>query len=337
MNVIYFKDIGSIGGVEQFIWYLSKKFNFTLYYNSADTEQIKRLSQNIECRKYKEPIKCDKFFCNYGLYIEAEAKEKYHIAHCDYKYVWFKPILYDGFKYIGVSKTVCDSFKELTGKDIELIYNPIYLRKPKVSKYNDGKLHLISTTRLSREKGLERMKKLVKKLDDAKIDYVWEIYTNRPGGIDNKNIVFKKPKLDILEEIAKADVLVQLSDCEAYCYSVVEALKVGTKVLVTDLPVFKELGLKHGENAIICNFNMDNLDLDMLKKEMNFTYKPPKDNWSKYLSTEKTYNKNELVEVKILKKYTDIYLKRELIKGHIEKMPKYRASYLEAKGLVEWL
>ena len=41
MNVIYFKDINSIGGVEQFIWYLSKKYEFTLYYNSADTEQIK--------------------------------------------------------------------------------------------------------------------------------------------------------------------------------------------------------------------------------------------------------------------------------------------------------
>ena len=57
----------------------------------------------MEVHKYKEPIKCDKFFCNYGLDIEVEAKEKYEMIHCDFKQVDFKPLVYDGFKYIGVS------------------------------------------------------------------------------------------------------------------------------------------------------------------------------------------------------------------------------------------
>ena len=335
-NVFYFKNINSVGGCESFFWYLSKKYEFKVYYKEANPEQIKRLTHNVEVHKYKEPIKCDQFFCNYGLDIEVESPVKKHIAHCDYKKVWFSPILYDGFEYIGVSQLACNSFKELTNKDIELIYNPIYIDKPKVEKYNDGKLHLISCTRLTKEKGLERMKKLASLLDKNKIPYEWVVYTNRKRSPIGNNVIYKDQKLDIIEEIAKADYLVQLSDCEAFGYSPVESLMVNTPVIVTDLPVFKELGIKHGENAIVCDMNMNNVDLDMIKRNnFNFTYQPPKENWSKYLSTNKTYNPKEKVDVKVLKKYFDVEL------GHLDKkiyqMTRERASYLEAKGLVEQL
>jgi glycosyltransferase involved in cell wall biosynthesis len=334
-NVFYFKHINTVGGCESFFWYLSKKYDFKIYYKEADPKQIKRLSQNVECHKYKDIIKCDKFFCNYGLDIEVDAKEKYHIIHCDYKNVWFAPIQYDGFKYIGVSKLVCDSFKELTNKNAELIYNPIYLDSYKKEKYNDNKIHLISATRLTREKGLERMKKLASILEKNKIDYIWEVYTNKKRELIGNNVVYKKHKLDIINEIAKADYLVQLSDCEAFCYSVVEALTVGTKVICTDLPVYKELGLNK-ENAIIYDLNMKNVNIEDIKKEYKFKYNPPKENWSKYLSMKKNYNPNELVEVKVIKDYTDMELNKKLKKDDIEKMTKQRASYLEAKELVEW-
>ena len=336
-NVFYFKNINSVGGCESFFWYLSKKYEFKVYYKEANPEQIKRLAHNVEVHKYKEPIKCDQFFCNYGLDIEVESPVKKHIVHCDYKKVWFSPILYDGFEYIGVSQLACDSFKELTNKDIELIYNPVYIDEPKVEKYNDGKLHLISCTRLTKEKGLERMKKLAAMLDNNKIPYEWVVYTNRKRSPIGNNVIYKDQKLDIIEEIAKADYLVQLSDCEAFGYSPVESLMVNTPVIVTDLPVFKELGIKHGENAIICDLDMNNVDLDMIKRnDLKFTYKPPKDNWSKYLSTNKTYNPNELVEVKTLKR---IHLVEENIHvGYGKKVTitKARASELEAKGLIEW-
>lgn len=337
-NVFYFKNVNSIGGVETFIYYLAKKYEFKFYYKEANPEQIKRLSQYIEVHKYKEPIKCDKFFCNYGLDIEVEAKEKYHIAHCDYKQVSFKPIRYDGFKYIGVSQLACDSFKELTGEDIELIYNPVEIEKPKVEKYNDGKLHLISATRLTKEKGLLRMQKLAKMLEQAGIDYEWVVYTNRKREAIGKNVIYKEPKLDILEDIAKADYLVQLSDCEAYCYSVIESLMVGTPVICTDLPVFKEIGVKHGENAIICDLGMNNVNLEMIKniKNMKFTYEPPKCEWNKYLSTKKTYNPDELVEVRTKKRLWLVEEDEHHLRNKIIKVTKARASYLESKGLVEW-
>lgn len=335
-NVFYFSEINSVGGVESWLWYLSKKYDFQVYYRKANPEQIKRLAHNIECHKYKQPIQCDKFFCNYNYNIEVDSPIKKHIIHCDYKNVWFKPLQFEGFEYIGVSKLACDSFEELTGKKAELLYNPIYIDKPKVSKYNDGKLHLISCTRLTKEKGLKRMQKLARILEQNNIEYEWIVYTNRVREAIGNYVEYREPKLDIIEEIAKADYLVQLSDCEAYCYSVVEALCSGTKVICTDLPVFKEIGVKHGENAIVCNMDMTNVDLDLLKNKTSFKYVPPKEEWNKYLSTNKVYDPNELVEVKVLKTYTDIELGVKLQRNEIAKMTKARASYLESKELVEW-
>ena len=331
-NVFYFKNINSIGGVESFFYYLAKKYDFKIYYKTGDIEQIKRLAKYVEIHKYKEPIKCDRFFCNYGLDIEVEAKEKYHIVHCDYKNVWFSPILYDDFKYIGVSQLVCDSFKELTGKDIELIYNPISVEKKGISKFNDNKLHLISATRLTREKGLDKMIHLARLLDKARINYEWLIYTNKKKQIISSNVKYKDTKLDITEEIEKADYLVQLSECEAYCYSVVESLILGTPVITTDLPVFKELGL-NDSNSIKYS---DNMDVNKLLDKKTFKYDPPKDTWNKYLPTKKEYNPKEIIKAKVIRTYTDLELNKKLKYGDIIEITKERASYLENKELIEW-
>lgn len=333
-NVFYFKNINSVGGVETFLYYLAKKYDFTFYYKEADPTQIKRLSQLIKVRKYKEPIKCDKFFCNYNYDIQVEANEYYHIVHCDYKNVWFAPFLYNGFKYIGVSKLVCDSFKELTGKDIELCYNPIYLDKAKREKKNDDVLHLISATRLTREKGLSRMQKLARMLEKAGIKYEWKTFTNRRRECVGSYATYLEPQLDISKEMVKADFLVQLSDCEAYCYSVVEALTLGVPVIATDLPVYKELGLDE-TNSIICDMNMNNVDLTKLNKKYEFNYQAPQETWNKYLSEKKEYNPNEIVNVKVLRAYTDIELGIKLKRDEVKEMQQARASYLEAKGLVE--
>lgn len=339
-NVFYFKNINSIGGVESSLYYLSQLYkNMIVYYKEGNPEQILRLAKNVEVRKYKEPIKCDQFFCCYGLDIEVDAPIKKHIVHCDYKQVKFKPIMYDGFEYIGVSQLACNSFTELTGKPCELIYNPVVIHKNNVDKYNDGKLHLVSATRLTKEKGLKRMQRLASMLDKSGIDYEWLVYTNRHREGIGKNVVYKEPKMDIVDEISKADFLVQLSDCEAFCYSVVESLMVNTPVICTDLPVFKELGVNEG-NSIICNLQMSNVDLNRLKQPFKFKYKPPKSNWDKYLDNKSDYNPDDYAKVRVKRGYTDIvnnkyYSKsNEIIENEITKQ---RASYLEAKGLIEWL
>jgi len=336
-NVFYMHKLSSIGGVESTFFYLSKLYDFVVYYKEADAEQVKRLSKNVEVHKYTKPIKCDNFFCSYGYDIQVEAKEYYHIIHYDPLNVGFKPMINPGFKYIGVSKVACDGFKAKTGLDCELIYNVVPIEKPNVKKLPG--LNLISATRLTSEKGGERINKLAKLLDNAGIDYHWVIYTNRIHyRFTSPNIEVRPQKLDLTKEVAESSYLVQLSDCESFGLSVCESLILGTPVIITPLEAFKEIGCIHGKNAVICDFNMKNVDLDMIKaNNLKFAYKPPKSEWDKYLSNKGTYNPGEKVKVKCLKRIYDTELNLHYKKNDIVELTKARASELEAKGLIEWI
>lgn len=328
-------------GVETFFYYLSKLYkNMVVYYKEADAKQIERLAKNIEVHKFKgQKIVCDRFFCNYRYDIQdyIEAKEYYHLIHCDYKHTDFKPIRYDGYKYIGVSKLVCKSFEELTGEKAELIYNPIKIEIPKIDKYTD-KIHLISATRLTKEKGRERIEKLSKILDESGIDYEWHIYTNKKKPFNSKNIILEEPKLDIIEEIKKSTYLVQLSSHEAYCYSAIEALMCNTPLIITDLEVLDELKIKHGENAIVVDMELSNVDIDMIKNGLPpFKYRPPKSNWDKYLDNESNYDPKELVKVRTKKRLYDIQEDKHYKAQKIIELSRERATYMEALDYVEVL
>lgn len=153
-NIFYFANINSIGGVETFFYYLAKKYSdiadITVFYRNGEYSQIKRLQKLVRVKKFNnEKIKCKKLFINYthDIIDYVDAEEYIEIIHGDLKALNKAPRLHPKVtKYIGVSQKVCDSFKELTGKDIELCYNPISIDKPQKV------LRLISATRLTKEK-----------------------------------------------------------------------------------------------------------------------------------------------------------------------------------------
>ena len=338
-TIIYFKNINTIGGVESWLYYLSKLYDCDFYYKEGDPTQIERLAKNIRVRKYKndEKLVCDRFIVNYNPDIidNVDAKEYIMMIHCDYSHVSFKPITNPKFtKYIGVSQYVCDVFTSITGIPCECMYNPVVLDPIKVDK-KEG-IHVISATRLTSEKGMSRIENLSRLLDNAGVKYMWDVYTNKNITFRSPNITVKPPKLDLSKEIAESTWLVQLSDAEAFCYSVVESLILGTKVIVTDLPVYKELGIDLSY-AVICDLNMTNVDIDRISAGYGkFKYTPPKSDWGKYLSKEKKYDKDKLVDVKLLvSNFNDVYEKRHFEKsGVVYSTPEWRASCLEAKGYV---
>ena len=293
-NIFYFRVLNSIGGIETFFYYLAKKYkdwDITVYYSTGDAKQVRRLRQYVRVKRYQgEHIKCDKAFFNFNVDIidNVEAKEYIQIAHGDYKAMGIKPNTHPKLtKYLGVSKQVCNTYKEVTGYDTELVYNPIEIDKPKKV------LNLISATRLTSEKGKDRMEKLGRMLDEAGIPYIWTIFTDDVDAIKNNNIAYMRPRLDIINYIANADYLVQLSDNEGYCYSVVESLCVGTPVIVTDCPVFRELGVDKS-NGFILDFDLSDVPIDKIYKGLpEFKYTPKKDNWDKILVKGKSTYKEE--------------------------------------------
>ena len=284
-NIFYFRHLNKIGGIESFFYYLAKKYykwDITIYYNTGDLNQIKRLSKYVNVKKYNgESIKCDKVFFNYNLDIidNVEAREYIQIVHGDYKAMAIKPNLNNKItKYLGVSQQVCNTFKEITSNDTLLVYNPISINKPQKV------LNLVSATRLTAEKGKNRIEKLARLFDENKIPYLWTIFTDDKNAINNPNIIYMEPRLDIINYIANADYLVQLSDNEGYCYSVVESLCTGTPVIVTECPVFDEIGVINKKNGFILNFDLSDIPIDEIYKGLpKFEYEPKKDNWNEIL------------------------------------------------------
>lgn len=339
-NIFYFYNINEIGGIESCFYYLAKKYkdnDITIYYQMGDEAQIRRLKQYVRVRRYTgQKLQCEKaFFCfNVDIIDNVEANEYIQVMHGDYKTAKMKINTHPKItKYLGVSETVCNSFKELMQKDIELCYNPIEIDKPRKV------LNLISATRLTSEKGKNRIIKLGKILDESGIPYIWTIFTNDINEIDNPNIRYMKPRLNIIDYIANSDYLVQLSDNEGYCYSVVESLCVGTPVIATNCPVFTELGLINGVNGFILDFDLKEVPVKEIYKGLpKFTYKPKQDSWSNYLAKGKsTYQKDlkTMVKVQCIAKYTDIQLGVTKEIGDIYKINKIRAEELTELGFVK--
>lgn len=340
-NVFYFRYLNKIGGIESFFYYLAKKYkdyDITIYYTDGDMAQVNRLAKYVRVKKYKgEKIKCERIFFNFNLDIieNVEADEYIQIAHGDYKAMGIKPNTHPKLtRFLGVSKQVCKTYKEVTGFDTELAYNPIMLDEPKKV------LNLISATRLTAEKGKQRMIKFAEILDKANVPYLWTVFTDDVNAIVNPNIVYMKPRLDIVNYIANADYLIQLSDNEGYCYSVVEALTVGTPVIVTDVPVFREIGVNK-RNGFILDFDLQNVPVEEIYAGVNdFKFTPKKDSWGNLLVKSKsTYAEElkELVKVKATQQYYDIDRQTEVKKGDEYLVTRARAEYLLENNVIEIL
>ena len=341
-NIFYFKKINSIGGVETFFYYLAKKYNdwdITVFYQTADLLQLKRLRKYVRVKQYNQgdKILCEKaFFCyNADIIDNVDAKEYIQIIHADYEaQPELNKINSKIDRYIGVSQLACDSFTKMTGLECELCYNPVEIDEPEKS------LLIVSATRLTKEKGKDNIIKIANKLNAINRPYKWLIFTNDKDVINIPNIIYKKPNLEIINYLKKADIVAQLSSCEAFGFTPNEALLVGTPVLLTDLPIWKELGIKDGIHGWIIK-DIDNFDVEKLFEDIpEFKYIPPKDNWDKILEKgDNTYKKEleEKTKVVCIKNYFDTDL-NILIKESDEpfELCKPRAEELIKIGVIKY-
>lgn len=325
-NVFYQQRFGSIGGIETFYYYLAKKYgNFIVYYSEGDPLQIARLSKYVPVRKWnKEKIKCKNLFITFNRDIldYAEYDNLFYMVHGDYKELHKQPFKGEA-TFLCVSDNSKRSYEEISGLKAITWQNPICIDPP------PRVLRLISTTRLTKEKGGERMIKLGQMMDKAGIKYTWDIYTN-----DNlpreasPNMVIRKPTLDILPFIKAADYLVQLSSSEGCCYAVAEALGVGTAVITTDLPTFREQGVE-GRGYFFTDTLPDLYDIPQF---------PPfvrEDRWGELLQGPRLET-DPLVAVKCIYPYQDIS-RGFTRQGDIYNVSPDRAEKLKEKNLVEVL
>lgn len=215
------------------------------------------LSKYAECVTYDKDItyECDIYLHNFqdnALKPNIHARHTFILLHCNYAKMRHSNTFDRGIKYIAVSEDSAEAMRKVYKIDCVAI-EPFHVEhKP------NKVLRLVSATRLTTEKGYLRMVKLAELLKANHVRFQWLVfseYEKKIADIPEFINMGAMPNDVILDYMADADYLVQLSDHEGYGYSVHEALSVGTPCLVTDLPVF--------QNVIVNGYNGYRLPLDM--------------------------------------------------------------------------
>ena len=364
-NIFYFRKISKIGGTEQFLYEIAKKYkdwDITVFFDEADRYQLRRLKKYVRCKKRTkgEKIICKKAFFNFNIDAidDIESTENYYafVSHANYEEIGYKPPIEHPKlnHFIGVSQFATDKLNEY-GKKLGLNIKAIKCYDPLTLEPIQKVPIIVSACRLDdKVKGGERTLKLIHALDKYceknNRQYLWLIFTNKTNvKLDSPNAIYMEPRIDVRPYIAMADWVAQLSnDMETYCYTTNEANGYGVPIITTPLSVYKELPATDNER-IVLDWDCSNVDeiarLIFEKKVKPFKYNPPKDDWDKILANVKSSYKEERkmkVKVRCIKEYFDLELGK-LIKptpkdeNYERIISRERADVLEDLDLIEVL
>ena len=315
-----------------------------LYTDRMDGLQIIRLAEYVQVKRNDGKL----IQCNTAINIRltdvmprnVRYKELIQMSHtCQLaksgKWHWTIKKNYN--KLVFVSQAAADSFADQK-LDYEVIPNLTDPDKPRKS------LLLVSACRLTWEKGEERVYQLAQAFRNKNIPFVWLVFSNQPLKRVIPGVVHCPSTLDVRSYFQKADYVVQLSDIESFCYTLAEALELGTPVLTTPLEVLPEIGFKDGKNGYVIPFDMKDIDVEKIYKCIPHFKELPCRNaelikqWRELLgNTTPTHSYDPgdgFIEVVALQNYNDLELQRYIPIGTKLKMRKERALALISANLV---
>lgn len=315
--VLYFSYIHIIGGIETWIKNLSKDFTFTLVYDTADKERLEYIkSLGIETIKYVgQSIECDLLIRTLFGNAQFKAKKTMLFVHGDYSKLDMDDIEtipeYD--EIYAVSKVSAEGFEKATGILPKVLYNPVYIDK------SIKPLVIGVFSRLSAEKGKKRIEYLIEQLKASNKPFLMFIFTDLPFEIGCKNVVFLNPVMNPSGWMEICDYICQLSDTEAGCYTMQEALKLGKPLIITKLPILEEFGINES-NAKIMEFDMSNLDIDDL-------WNIPKVKWNEPISEEwEDIMKKKVFRERNEEPKKEVKIEKEEIKEEKKEEPKKKTT-----------
>ena len=231
-------------------------YDIYIIYDDMKDNLHQELSEYFHLIKYDNRINylCERLLLTYSDYFYPR-----NIICVDKNYMFIhgNPSDYPNSKhyyddvyseYVAVSKTAAKkSIGYYPTKDIKVAYNPYKLDPNKVLPH----LKLVTTMRSSDIKRPERIKQLAAAFDELDIPYTWNVFTDKNENTNINGLIYRRRIPNTMPYVNDSDYLVLLSDSESFSYSVVEALSVNTKVIVTPLEVYDEIGVKDGENAFV--------------------------------------------------------------------------------------
>jgi glycosyltransferase involved in cell wall biosynthesis len=261
--IIYRSYLSLIGGIETAIYnacnMLKDKYNVMFIYDSADENQITRLSKLVQCVQITNQNFICKTFINYGLNPQTpchiQSEQYVQQICCDMIAVnyYYTPQAHIT-KYTADSQGSADTLNELFPHlNCTVLHNLFDLPKPKKM------LHLMTASRLSWEKGYGRMKSMAKRMIEKGIPFIWTVFTNEKPDEDIDGMIFMKPRLNVQDYMLGQDYGLQLSNTESWGCTITEFLERGTPVICTNYRSSKEQ-VDDGVNGYILDLDLKNLD-----------------------------------------------------------------------------
>lgn len=273
--LIHQKFCFKIGGIETANMAIAKAFkdrNIVFVFGEAD------FNQAMELGKYHDVIiddgvrtyDCDlAIFTNYdsapAIMKRIKARKVYQQIHADFEslrkipiwrnFVWHPDPRID--RVLSVSVTAQEALQRVFQQESVVV--PNILLKPEQEPFV-----FIILSRATPEKGIDDVVKLLKRFDEADKDYVVFLCSSVEQAQDadqvylrdNPRVITVQPSPHAKTLLRRADMLIQLSKNESYCYSVREALQAGVPCLVSDVPELRKL-IKNGKNGYIYHEDMD--------------------------------------------------------------------------------
>jgi glycosyltransferase involved in cell wall biosynthesis len=303
-NLIYMGD-GCNGAFNGYISWLNNigrcfkdKYDICILYDNMPDKTYEMLSEQFKVIHYKRDINyvCDVFISTYtsfyypkNIFILESSNLFIHGNVRAYDYVeTFSDDIYTN--YIAVSKLAAEKAVGCFPRDdIKSIMNPFKMDKKLLKPH----LRLTSAFRYTEEKRPDRIELVGRLLDELDIPYTWNVFTDRKENTNESNgLIFRNRTYNPLPYINDCDYFVLLSDTEAMPYCIIEALACNTKVVVTPLEAYNELGIKDGENGIIIPFEyFEEENIEKLKgilqkmykeKDKKINYKLDESKWEGY-------------------------------------------------------
>lgn len=296
--VVFLKFVSKIGGVEDFLYEFfkenHKKHDIIFLYEEADPNQLHRYKQMVKCREYKgEEIECETYLnanCpkNIADNVIATSGNYYDMYHTDYEAMqWKAPLHPKTTLAICVSKVVQKALLKQHLK-VKNIVIPNLLKLDEINKvenpFKTKGIKIVSATRLSWEKGYDRMKMFAKRLNELEIDFEWLVFTNDYPNEEIPNFKFMQPCYNVMDYEVYADYYFVGSNTEADSMSNRKAFYIGLPIISTNYPSIYEQGFIEGKTGCILEMDMSNMDEVIIKMKKIPKYEPIRpDNASKWI------------------------------------------------------
>lgn len=348
---IYISQAHTVSGIVTFMYSFAQRmaqyYDIMIVYDYIPMNQLVRLSKYVKCFKndLNTPIYCDSLILVRVLDDKPRninTGQTIRMAHCIKQTPEWK-IKNDCDHVINVSQASKDSF----GEEAE---NGIVIHNLTAKEETEKALFFVSALRVGAtdKKGCDsRCITFAQKLKALNVPFIWVYFGDKPMMGAPEGMIYGGLSMNIKPFIAKADYLVQLSGCEAFSYSLLEALELKTPVIVTPLEQNKEMKIVDGENAYVFDFDTSKWTDEQLKRIVQipqFEYKHDNEaiikQWCKILGNKKPQKnyipKNEIMVI-VQRPYFDIQLQKPMATNDTLLMPTARANELQEKGFVRIL